>query len=96
MSQQCRFGTRFRETVKMFQHKMRENAICAKTHRFGTRVRETVITNPVLTQNDAKRNLMQKRRFDTRFRERVISNPVLTQHEAKRNLHEKTSFSHYI
>ena len=80
----------------MFQNKVRENAICAKTHRFGTRVRETVITNPVLTQNDAKRNLMQKRRFDTRFRERVISNPVLTQHEAKRNLHEKTSFSHQL
>ena len=47
----------------MFQHKMRENAICAKKHRFGTRVRETVTTNAVLTQNDAKRNLMQKRRF---------------------------------
>ena len=47
----------------MLQHKMRENAICAKKHRFGTRVRETVTTNAVLTQNDAKRNLMQKRRF---------------------------------
>ena len=73
----------------MFQHKMRENAICAKKHRIGTRLRETVITKPVLTQNDAKRNLMQKRRFGTRFRERVICNPVLTQHEAKRNLHQK-------
>ena len=69
LSQKRSFGTRFRETVKMFQHKMRENAICAKKHRFGTRVRETVITDPVLTQNDAKRNLMQKRRFGTRFRQ---------------------------
>ena len=80
----------------MFEHKKRENAICAKKHRFGIRVTETVVTNPVLTQNDAKRNLMQKRRFGTRLRERVISNPVLTQHEAKRNLHQETSFSHKI
>ena len=68
---------------------MRQNAICTEKHRFGTRFRETVITNPVLTQNDGKGNLMQKRRCDTRFRERVISNPVLTQDEAKRNFHQK-------
>ena len=73
---------------------MRINAICTKKRRFGTRFRETVITNPVLIQNDAKRNLMQKRRFGTRLRERVISNPVLTQHEAKRNFQQKTSFWH--
>ena len=71
---------------------MRQNAICTKKHSFGTGFRETVITNPVLTQNDAKRNLMQKRRISTRSRERVISNPVLTQHEAKRHLHQKKSF----
>ena len=75
---------------------MRQNAICTEKHRFGTRFRETVITNPVLTQNDAKRKLMQKRRFGTRVRERVISNPVLTQHEAKRNFQQKTSFWHKI
>ena len=75
---------------------MRQNAICTEKHRFGTRFKETVITNPVLTQNDAKRNLMQKRRLGTRFRERVISFPVLTQHEAKRNLHQKRSFWHKI
>ena len=45
---------------------------------FGTRFRQTVITNPFLSQNDAKRNLSQNRRFGTRFRETVITTPVLT------------------
>ena len=71
---------------------MMENAICTKKRRFGTRFRETVITNTVLTKNDAKRYLMQNGRFGARFRERVISNPVLTHNEAKRNLHQKSSF----
>ena len=62
---------------------MRQNAICTKNHRFDTRFRERVISNPVLTQNDAKRNLMQKRRFDTRCRERVITNPVFKQNDSK-------------
>ena len=52
--------------------------ILSQKRRFCTRSRKTVITNPVLTQNDPKRNLMQKRRFGTRFRDKVISNPVLT------------------
>ena len=52
--------------------------ILSQKRRFCTRSRKTVITNPVLTQNDPKRNLMQKRRLGTRFRDKVISNPVLT------------------
>ena len=68
---------------------MRQNAIFNKKHPFGTRFRQTVITDPFLSQNDAKRNLSQKRRIGTRFRERVISNTVLTQNEAKRILHQK-------
>ena len=75
---------------------MRQNAICTEKNRFGTRFGETVITNPFLSQNDAKHTLSQKRRFGTRFRETVITNRVLTQNEAKRNLHRKTSFWHSI
>ena len=63
--------------------------ILHQKRRFGTRFRETVITNPVLTQNDAKRILHQKRRFGTRFRETVITNAVLSQTDAKRNLAQK-------
>ena len=35
----------------------------SQNRRFGTRFRQTVITNPFLLQNDAKRNLREKRRF---------------------------------
>ena len=35
----------------------------SQKRRFGTRFRETVITNSVLTQNEAKRNLSQKKSF---------------------------------
>ena len=63
-----------------------------KKRRFGTRFRETVITNAVLTQNDAKRILHQKHRIGTTFRERVETNPVLTQIGAKRTLHYKRRF----
>ena len=55
---------------------MRQNAIFNKKHPFGTRFRQTVITDPFLSQNDAKGNLSQKRRFDSRFRETVITNTV--------------------
>ena len=51
-----------------------------------------MITNPVLTQNDGKRNLSQKCRFATRFRQTVISNPLLTQNEAERNLYQNHRF----
>ena len=51
--------------------------------RFGTRFRETVISNPVLTQNEAKRNLHQNHPFGSRFRQTVITNPVLTQNDSK-------------
>ena len=47
--------------------------------RFGTRFRETVITNAVLTENDASRILQQKRRFGTTCRETVITNTILTE-----------------
>ena len=48
-----------------------------------------MITNPVLSQNNAKHTFRQKRRFDTRFRETVITKAVLTQNEAKRYLTQK-------
>ena len=35
----------------------------SQKRRFGTRFRETVITNPVFTQNEAKRHLHQKTSF---------------------------------
>ena len=60
------------------------------------RFRATVISNPVLTQNEAKRNLSQKRGFATRFRETVITNPVLTQNDSKTHFEPKTSFWHSI
>ena len=63
---------------------MTQKRTLSQKRPFGTRVRETVITNPVLTQNDAKRTLSQKRRFATRFRETMITNPVLTQIDGKR------------
>ena len=43
-----------------------------------------MITNPIITQIDAKRILQQKHRIGTTFRERVQTNPVLTQIDAKR------------
>ena len=55
----------------------------SQKRRFGTRFRETVISNPVLTQNEAKRNLHKTHRFGSRFRETVITNPVLTQNDSK-------------
>ena len=69
--------------------------------RFGTRFRETVITTPVWTQNDAKRNVMQKTmentafctekyRLGARFRETVITNPVLTRNDSKTHFEPKT------
>ena len=51
-----------------------------------------MITNKVLTQNDGKVILHQKRRFGTRFREKVITNQVLTQNVAKRILYQKGRF----
>ena len=60
---------------------MIQNVFCTKNVGFGTRFRQTVITNPVLTENDAKRILHQKRRFGSKFRETVKSNAVLTQNE---------------
>ena len=71
---------------------MRENAICTKKRRFGTRFREKVITNPFLSENDAKRNLRGKRRFGPRFRQTVITNTFLSQNAAKRNLSQKRRF----
>ena len=61
-----------------------------------------MITTPVGTQNDAKRNEMQKtmentgfctkkHRFGARFRETVIANPVLTQNDSKTHIEPKTS-----
>ena len=67
---------------------MMQNAILANNPVFG----ETVITNPVLTQNDSKRNLMQKPRFGTIFKETVKTNLVLTQNGAKRNVIQKRRF----
>ena len=42
------------------------------------------MTKAILTQNDAKRILHQKRRFGTIFRVTVITNVVSTQNDAKR------------
>ena len=55
----------------------------SQKRRFGTRFRETVISNPVLTQNEANRNLHQNHPFSSRFRQTVITNPVLTQNDSK-------------
>ena len=51
-----------------------------------------MITNNVLTQNEGKVILQQKRRFGTRFREKGITNQVLTQNVAKRILYQTSRF----
>ena len=63
-------------------------------HPFGTIFRETVITNPLLTPNEAERNLHKNHRFRSRFRQTVITNLFLSQNDAKRNFEPKTSFWH--
>ena len=68
-----------------------QNVLLHEKGCFGTRFRETMITNSVLTQNDAKRTLSQKRPF-RRVRETVITNPVLTQNDAKRTVIQKRRF----
>ena len=40
----------------------------SQKRRVGTRSRETVISNPVSTQNEAKRNLHKNHPFGSRFR----------------------------
>ena len=55
-----------------------------QNHRFCTRFR--VNTKPVLTVNDAKGTLGQKRGFGTRCRVTVMTKPVLTKNDGKRIL----------
>ena len=65
-----------------------------KTRSFGTRFREKVITIPVLTQNDGKRLLHQKRRFGMRFREKVQNLLVLSKIDLETHFTVKTLFWH--
>ena len=71
---------------------MRQNTLLGKNVVLALDLEETVITNPFLSQNDAKYPLSEKRSFGPGFRKTVITNKVLTENEAKRNLHQKTSF----
>ena len=66
-----------------------------------------MISTPVGTQNDAKRNVMQKtmentgfctkkNRLGATFKETVITNPVLIQNNSKTQIEPETSFWHKI
>ena len=75
---------------------MRQNAIRTEKHRCGTRFRKRVITNPLSSQNDAKRNLRENVVLALDL-ETVITNTAYTQNDAKRNLSQKVrSFSQDI
>ena len=62
---------------------MMYKAFCTKNLFLALDLEKELQTNPVLTENDAKRIFQQNRRFRTRFRETVITYAVSTQNEWK-------------
>ena len=96
LQQKRRFGMRFRERVQtsLVLSKTDIQTLFYTKNVVLPQDLEKVITNQVLTQNDEKRILHQKRRSGMRFRERVQSLLVLSKNDLQTYFTLKRWFWH--